>query len=367
MVPTERTPNERAGSYPMPFSTPPSVPIDVIGLGECMIQMTCEGSFYESTQYRRAIGGDVFNTLVAASRLGCQSAFVTQIAQDEFGQFLLDQFKSYRIHTQYIKAIKRAYNGLYFASQPVATGGPHQFLYYRRQSAASQLDPALITPAMFEGVRVVYATGITQSLSDMTRMAVLKAFQLAKKQGCLVCYDPNYRDALWTRPDEAMDAFIEVIPYVDVVLPSVEDLKPLFDFPSLEKTLEYFRLRGVALVALKQGAEGVTLGFKTWDNHVPVFPTEKVIDTVGAGDAFNGGFIYGLLNAFSLEDCATLGTIVASRSLACRGPLEGLPTQAEIHHLMDHMVPDQAEDDQPVAPSAFTMPAGVPGRLSSQS
>lgn len=154
-----------------------------------------------------------------------------------------------------------------------------------------------------------------------------------------MCYDPNYRAALWERPDQALDALIEVIPYVDVVLPSWEDLKPLFNFSDMEHALDYFRIRGVTLVAIKQGSQGVTVAFKRWHTQLPPMPlNHEVVDTIGAGDAFNGGFLFGLLHHLSLEDCARVGMYCATQSLSRTGPIAGLPNLDELLQALPQLV-----------------------------
>ncbi|MCA9841488.1 MAG: sugar kinase [Cyanobacteria bacterium HKST-UBA03] len=311
-----------------------AVVIDILGIGECMVELESSASFYDADQFNRRASGDVYNTLVAASKLGCLPSLLTNVAWDGFGKYLVDQFKTYNIDTSLIKTVKKSRNGVYFISQADRGTSDHNFIYYRHDSAACSITPSQIPIDAFEQIRVVYATGVTQALSRSARETVLRAFQMAKKQGCLVCYDPNYREALWGRADEALDALTEVIGYVDVILPSVEDLKPLFNFPDVEKTLEYFRLRGVSLVALKQGADGVTLGFKNWQKHLPAPAVPKVVDTIGAGDAFNGGFLFGLVNAYSLEECAHIGSIVAGECIKKAGPIEGLPDRITLNRLL---------------------------------
>ena len=314
--------------------------MDVLGIGECMIQLDAGSDLAKAETFRRSVGGDVYNTLVAASRLGCKSAFLTKIASDGFGQVLMEHFEKENIDTRWVKQALKASNGLYFMTAKTQTGKrndvpAHQFLYYRQKSAASMITPDNVTNEMIQQYSVVYASGITQALSPSSRKTVLKAFQTARNLGKLVCYDPNYRASMWDRKEDALDALIEVIPYVDVFFPSQEDLKELFNFPDLKHALEYFRLRGVNLVALKSGSEGVMLGFKQWQKYIDPPVVEEVVDTIGAGDAFNGGFIHGLVKGYSLEECANIGCQVAAESVQAAGPIAGLPTWEAVEKKME--------------------------------
>lgn len=309
--------------------------MEILGIGECMIELYTEGSLAASRNLRRQVGGDVYNTLVAMSRLGSQTSFLSRIAMDGFGQVLLQQFTENNIDTQYVQKDSSGVNGLYVAS--INDEGRHEFVYYRQNSAASRLNSSQLTPRMIESAGIVYASGITQAISPSARETVLRAFHGAKQHGVLVAYDPNYRPALWKDRTDALEAMVEVLPYVDVILPTADDLKALFNFEDVPHMLDYFRWRDVPIVALKQGPHGATLGYKGYREDVPAYPVSLIRDTIGAGDAFNGGFLYGLLQKRSLLECAQIGTIVAACSLQEAGPIQGLPAWPEVDSAMRNL------------------------------
>lgn len=305
---------------------------DVLGLGECMIELYSPEPLAATPVFQSQVGGDVYNTLVAASRLGSRVGFFTRIAADAFGQRLLQHFEDNHIDTTPVQKAAQGVNGVYFASIPQQ--GRHEFLYYRRDSAASRMAPHQLTPAMFQNTQIVYATGITQAISESARETVLRAFQLAKRHGALVAYDPNFRPALWKHPHDALEAMLEVLPYVDILMPSIEDVRAFFDFHDMPHVMEYFRLKEVPMVVLKQGAHGATLGLGKQHETIAAYPVSRVQDTIGAGDAFNGGFLHGLLQKRSLFECAQMGAIVAAASLQRPGPILGLPTASQLETVL---------------------------------
>lgn len=313
--------------------------MDILGIGECMIELDAAEPLATCNQFTRQVGGDVYNTLVACSRLGSKAGFFSRVAMDGFGHVLINHFDKENIDSRFVQRVSLGRNGLYFAS--VHPDNSHSFLYYRENSAASQMQPSQMTPQVILETKVVYSSGITQAISPSARKTVLKAFQLAKQQDKLVAYDINFRPGLWKHKDEAMDAMVEVLPFVDVLLPSAEDLKLLFDFEDVPHMLEYFRLKGVPIVALKQGDEGVTLSFRGQEEFIRAYPPETLVDTIGAGDAFNGGFLHGLLQSRSLLECAHTGAIVASSSLQQAGPIAGLPEWHTVSEKPKHL-PDKA-------------------------
>jgi 2-dehydro-3-deoxygluconokinase len=306
--------------------------MDILGIGECMIELDAEASFASSSVYRRQVGGDVYNTLVTCSRLGSRAGFYSRVAMDGFGQVLFRHFEENAVDTRLVQKSPDGVNGVYFTA--IREDGRHEFVYYRQQSAASQMSSNQINARLIQGVNVVFASGITQAISPAARETVLKAFCLAKEHGKLVAYDPNYRPSLWKHNDAALDAIVEVLPYVDVILPSVEDLQKLFNFQDVAHSMEFFRLRGVPIVALKQGEQGVTLGFRNHQEHLPAVTVPDIKDSIGAGDAFNGGFLHGMIQERSLLECAQIGSMVAAKSLRQSGPINGLPDWLDVEEAL---------------------------------
>lgn len=304
--------------------------MDILGIGECMIELDADGDLAQAESYSRQVGGDVFNTLAAASRLGCKTGFMSKIVDDAFGRVLEQAFSDYNIDTRYVQRLTNGNvtNGLYFSA--LKADGDHEFLYYRNNSAATRLQPEEITAPIISQAKIVYATGVTQAISSSCRKAVLRAFELAKKHNVIVAYDPNYRPKLWANRNDAINAVTEVLPYVDVLLPTMGDISQLFGHLDENNALEYFRLKGVQLVVLKKGNQGATMMFKQQVKKLPSQPTHHIKDTVGAGDAFNGGFLLGLILGESLENCGRIANIVAAKSLSQRGPLAGLPSWRQV-------------------------------------
>src|SRR5690242_8497523 len=131
--------------------------MDILGIGECMIELDAEASFASSAVYRRQVGGDVYNTLVACSRLGSRAGFFTRVAMDGFGQVLFRHFEESGIDTQPVQRSVEGTNGVYFTA--IREDGRHEFVYYRQGSEASRMIPGQLTPRMIQGTKVVFASG----------------------------------------------------------------------------------------------------------------------------------------------------------------------------------------------------------------
>lgn len=306
--------------------------IDIISIGECMIELSTGESLLHTETLHKHFGGDSMNTAVAAARLGSKVGYITKIGNDLFQEYLLDAWQAENIDISYVRLVE-GYNGLYFLSRQKT--GEKEFAYYRKKSAATTLSIDDIPEEYLDRASIVYSTGITQSLSDSARDAVKKAFILAKEKGCTVAYDPNFRSRLWS-VDEAKEALDEVIEYIDIILLSdIHDAEKLYNMSSPDKIIKFFWDQGVQTVAVKTGKEGSVIGYNGEINQIP--PHEaKVVDTTGAGDAYNGGFLHGIASGYTPFEAARIACIVASFQIQGLGAINPLPHKNEAYAEFKH-------------------------------
>ncbi len=301
--------------------------IDIISIGECMIELSTNESLTYTNTFEKYYGGDTLNTLVAASRMGSKVGYITKVGNDSFQPYLLDAWQSENIDISYVKLVN-CYNGLYILSQQ--DDGEKNFVYYRKKSAATSLSTDDIAEEYIESASIVYSSGITQSLSTSAKGAVKKAFTLAKEKEVTVAYDPNYREKLWD-VEEAKEALEEVIEYVDIImLSNIHDAEVMFDISSYDKIIKYFWDRGVTTVVVKMGESGSAIGYK---GEIQLIPAREVdiVDTTGAGDAFNGGFLHGIVNGCTPFEAAKLATIIASEQVKSLGAIKSIPYKDQVY------------------------------------
>ncbi len=304
---------------------------NILCIGEPLLELSGQGSFHSLRQFDKAYSGDVLNTAVAARRLGSSAGLITRLGNDVFAEDLRQLMLSEQLDPSGIRMTTGA-TGMVMVA--VDDEGQRQFQYYRKGSAASTLDPNDIDEALIKQAQVVYATGVSMAISGTARQAVFRAFELAQKHGVLTAFDPNYRPALWKRAEEAFDAFTALMPLVDLFLPSLpDDVRPVFGFSRLEQMMDYCWFKGIKLVVAKNGADGCHVGYKNTIQHMPAIPG-KAMDTTGAGDAFNGGFLHGLIQEMSLMDAAQLGTVTAGLRIRHTGTLRSMPRHDEVYALL---------------------------------
>ncbi len=304
--------------------------LDIVSIGECMIEFFAEEPIAEAPCFTKAFAGDALNIIAAAQRLGSRTGFITRVGDDPFAPFLLKGWQGLGIDTSHCRLVP-GFNGIYFIS--LLPGGEREFTYYRKGSAPSTMEPDDLDEAYIAQTRILLVTGITQAISPSARATALRAVQIAREHGRQVAYDPNLRLKLWSL-EEARRGLEEILPYVNIAMPGgPEESQILLDVEAPQAVVEYFWERGVNLVALKWGMAGCWVGERSEGTmeQVPPLPGIEARDTTGAGDAFDGAFLHGLCAGMSAVDAARLGMIAAALKVRGRGAVASLPTREEVY------------------------------------
>ncbi|MCH8062155.1 MAG: sugar kinase [Chloroflexi bacterium] len=301
---------------------------DIISIGECMIELFSEQPMETADTFQRSFAGDSLNILVAASRLGTSTGYVTRVGNDPFTSYLLSSWQAEGIDTSHARRVE-GFNAVHFVAQ--LPGGDREFVYYRKGSAPSTMEPDDLDPEYIGAAKILHVSGIAQAISESARATTLKAAQIARERGVAVSYDPNYRHQLWSHED-AREAMEQTLPYVTYFMPSAPaDTDVLFGTSVPEDVISEARSRGVEITAVKLGERGVVVGTSDSIIECPAYTPGRVVDTTGAGDAFNGAFLHGILSGMNVRDAATLGTVTAGLKVRGRGALTTMPTSDEVH------------------------------------
>ncbi len=295
-----------------------------------MVEFFCDGKLSDAKTFTKSFGGDAVNCAIAAARLGSRVGWITKLGDDPFADFLETSWRRERLEISQVR-LKKGFNGVYFIA--LDKRGERQFTYFRQGSAASTLQPCDISEKYLNQSKMVYATGISQAISPTGRATVRKAFQLAKRNDLLVAFDPNLRLKLWPI-HAARWALGEVLPYVNIALPSApSDTVPLLGLSNPEAVVRFFWNHGTSIIAVKCGKRGVCVGAKGMIRWITARKNVRVVDTTGAGDAFNGAFLHGLTHGLDSFAAARLGQMTAELKLRGRGAIASLPTRAEVNKL----------------------------------
>jgi 2-dehydro-3-deoxygluconokinase len=281
---------------------------DLAGLGECMVEFNATEPLAHATRFTRACGGDVLNALVAAARQGARTAFISRVGDDPFGPGLRAAWAEEGIDVGHAPLVPGE-NGVYFISLDVH--GERSFTYRRAGSAASRLCAADIDAAAVAAARCILLSGITQAISPGAREATLAAARIAREHGVLVAYDPNYRPRLWGDAGAARAACAELLPLVDILLPSLPADADILPGPP-QALVEH--------AVVKHGELGCEVWLGGRRTAVPAVAA-RVVDTTGAGDAWNGAYLAAVLRGAAPVEAAGIANRVAAAKLAHRGAI----------------------------------------------
>src|SRR5574344_503277 len=205
--------------------------LDIILIGESLIELSTNMRFSCADHLHKYYGGDCLATAIAALRLGSKVGFVTKVGNDPFKEYLLDCWQSEGLDISQVKLAGEA-NGLYMIARPSAD--EKEIIYYRKKVASSKLSLEDISENYIKNSKIIYSSGITQSLSVSASEAVSFAFKIAHKNGILTAYDPKYYRSI-TTSDTAKENFENVISDVDILfLNTRNDAAKILELDSVE-------------------------------------------------------------------------------------------------------------------------------------
>ncbi|MGH2378508.1 MAG: sugar kinase [Candidatus Limnocylindria bacterium] len=302
---------------------------DVVTVGEAMVLLVAEqaGPLREAATFRRHIAGAEANVAIGLCRLGHTAGWIGRVGDDEFGRAVLFRLRGEGVDVSRAVVDAGAPTGVLFREKRDA--GPILVAYYRRGSAASRLSPDDLDAGYIRAARVLHLTGITPALSDTCRAATLAAAELARSAGVTVVLDPNVRLRLWDR-DEARRVLRDLAAHSDIVLPGGDEAELMTEEADPEAAGRALLRLGPSLAVVKLGSRGALAVHPEGTLHSAPGSAARVIDPVGAGDAFAAGFIAGHLRELDLRERLDLANRCGAAAVAVAGDTEGMPRWEEV-------------------------------------
>lgn len=279
--------------------------------------------------FGKVIAGAESNTAIGLAKLGCSTGWFSKVGNDEFGEFVIREIRGEGVDTSRVIRDSEHPTGIMF--KQFAENKESSVFYYRKDSAASTLSPADIDPVYIADTRILMISGITPALSESCQETIRFAIHLARENGVQVCFDPNIRRKLWNEVD-AKKVLEPILSQSDIVCLGMNEASLLTGETTPENAARNLRDRGALWIGIKLGSEGAYVADQHRGIHIPAYPI-SVIDNIGAGDAFNAGFLFGILEKKNLEDCGRLGTIMGALAVSTYGDIEGLPNRTVLEKL----------------------------------
>ncbi len=289
-------------------------------VGECMaeLQLARDGL------YSLAFGGDTLNTTwyvrALADAHALEVEYVTAVGGDPLSDRLVDFLNKNSIGTKYVSRITDRNLGLYLIS---LTGAERSFTYWRNNSAAKLLteDESAFSLAL-ANANVIYFSAITLAiLSSEHRHVLLDELTQLKAAGATIAFDSNARPKLWSSAAQMREATIQGYKVATFALPTFADEQMMFGDNTPADTAKRIAGYGVNEVVIKDGAN-TSWGLVNGDLfNVKPEPMNTVIDTTGAGDSFNAGYLVGRMAKLDTIAATRLGHRVAGLVVGHHGAL----------------------------------------------
>lgn len=278
---------------------------DITALGEILIDFTPAGRDDAGDwMFARKAGGAPVNLLATVSKFGGRTAFIGKVGNDLFGRFLRSTLQQLHIADAGLRTDDRHHTTLAFVA--LNERGERDFSFYRHDGADVFLDKSEIDEQLIQN-SAIFHFGSLSLTAEPARSATEYALAVARAAGCLITYDPNYREPLWPDRETAVRLMRRHLDKVDILKISKEELLLLFG-GSGEAAVREAMACGIRILLVTDGANGAELHMENAHLHMPA---EKVhtVDTTGAGDIFFGTFL-----SEWIRDRSTLSGITADRA-----------------------------------------------------
>lgn len=265
---------------------------DIVSLGEILIDFVPDGiDDFGDEKFLCKAGGAPLNVLATGAKFGLDTAFIGKVGNDIFGKKLKKTLKENRIDESSVKVDMLHNTTLAFVK--LDENGDRDFSFYRNFGADIFIDKSDVDTEKIAKSKIFHFGSLSFTDEPM-KSATLFALETAKKNGCIISYDPNYRPPLWKCEADAVKAMRENLSYADIVKLSRDELTLIAKTDNIADAIGIIHSYGVSAVVVTDGANDV---YFSMGNGIVCLPSIKVnaIDTTGAGDIFFGTFLTGFV------------------------------------------------------------------------
>jgi ribokinase len=280
------------------------------------------GETVMGSAFRLGPGGKGSNQAVAAARLNAEVAFISKLGRDTFGELARRTYAEERIDTRFV-----------FETTQHETGGAAIIVDQAKGENAIVVVPGACFQLTPEEVDRAHAA-IEDSIVFMTQLelpipVVEHGLKLAGKLGVMTILNPAPAHTL---PES-------IFPLCDYLTPNETEAagltgKPVASAADGERAADALLARGVRNVVVTLGAQGALVKNADLVERVSAFDAGPVVETTGAGDAFNGGFAVGLAEGMDIVAATRFGCAVAGISVTRMGTAPSMPRRSEVEALL---------------------------------
>ena len=320
---------------------------EVVGIGRVGIDlypMQNRTRLAQVERFGRFLGGSSANVMVAAARHGRRSALIARTGDDAFGEFIREELERFGVDASGVIPDSRVKTTLAFCELFPPDDFPLTF--YRDATAPESLvEASEVSTYTVRRAKLLWlaATGFATEPSRLAHEQLLAIGDDAPSNvaqasvetsaGRIVAIDLDYRPGFWNSDAEARERLSAALPYVDVAVGNQKECEIAVGETDPDRQADALLALGVQTAIVKLGPKGVLAADATDRVLIPPTPVD-VVNGLGAGDAFGGALIHGLLSGWPLDRTASFasaaGAIVAGR----RECAAAMPTTAEVEAVL---------------------------------
>lgn len=274
---------------------------------------------------KSTIGGSAANSAIEASKLGLKSGVIGKVGFDEYGWSVVQSFRSYNVNVDHILVDFKNPTGVSLIT--VNEEGIPQFV--QMIGASEPIYPNEIRPRYVQDSRHLHMTGVNLG-------ALIGASEIAKGSGKTVSFDPGRK-----KSDLGYEKLLPVLENVDILFVNRKEAKTLLganddtEIMAVIKKLRKTIGKNKTLI-VKGGSRDILVYSPTAEFSVSAFKV-KVVDTIGAGDAFAAGFLTAFLQGKDLEDAVIYGSACGSMKCAGEGA-QSAPSKPELEKFLEEKI-----------------------------
>jgi 2-dehydro-3-deoxygluconokinase len=265
--------------------------LKILCAGEVMVEFAASNGVWQ-----QSYGGDTFNTAIYLAREGMKVDYLTYLGDDRFSNSIMSLLETEKVGTACIGVKSGRQPGLYTIHNDQS--GEREFSYWRQHSPVRELFDIPYCPPEKPGV--FYFSGITLAVTRSGFSNLVEYLRALREQNCQIIFDPNYRLKLWDSVQEAQGFYRLILKYCNMVLPTLEDETLLWGVENVEQCRAFYENYQVQEIVIK-APEYYCHVFADGKHIKKQAEPVNAIDTTGAGDSFNAGYIAARCSGESIE------------------------------------------------------------------
>ena len=306
----------------------------IVCFGELLIDMisTANGNLIASRGFLKKFGGAPANTAADLAKLGVPVSFIGKVGDDPFGHFLKITLDENGVDTDSLILSKTEKTTLAFVS--LTDSGERDFTFYR--GAHEAISPSEVD--LPKDTFLFHFGSLTQT-NETANTATHKLLDQARAMGAIISYDPNIRESLWGDLNRAKEIILATAKKVDILKLNEDEARLLSGKNDMSEAGKALFTDNLEAIFITLGKDGCYYKTKELEGSVPVSITVKVVDTTGAGDAFNAGYIFAIhetgkrisqMKKDELELGLKRANIIAALTTTKKGAIDACPTAEDI-------------------------------------